>query len=267
MNKQLKEILDSCLEEVKRGKSIEDCLKPYPQHANKLESLLRMAVMVEEMPKAEPSKEAVDVMLLRMGEALAEESGRKRVFGGVFRQPFFSRPVLVKALATVLVTVIAVWSMGMVSSRSIPGELLYPIKTSSEKLKFVLTRSAEGKVGLRLEFADRRLEEVIKVIDKRGYLSEAALHALLKETEHALDEAQPMDKEEFNLFLSRLHNFNSYTEDVLEQMKLRLAEDECRIVDEAISICQHRSRCMKEMRRHRGEKGKRKSWNSGCRWK
>jgi hypothetical protein len=267
VDKRLEEILDICLEEMKRGKSMENCLKGYPRYAKELEPLLTMALRVEKIPQPEPRKEAMDVMLVRMGEALVEQPERRAVFGKSFLRPFIEKPILVRALATILVVIVAVWSMGMISSRSIPGDLLYPVKTTSEKVRFSLTRNVDGKVSLRLEFADTRLEELLKVVEKRGYLDESALQALLKEAEIALDEAQTMDEVKFKLFLAQLDHFNNYTKDALEQVKPRLTERECEMVDHAINICHNRSQHMMQMRRQNGKHMEKRKWGPGCHWK
>ena len=267
MAERLEEILDSCLNAMRKGKSIEYCLLLYPEYAQELEPLLRLASEIDEIPKPEPKKEAVNVMLMKIGEAVVEQSEQEPVLGKFFRRPFLTKPVLVKSLATMLIAIIAMWSMGMVSSRSIPGDILYPIKTTTERVKFTLTRNTEGRVELRLVFADRRLYELLKVLKKRGTLDEYALKALLRETELALDEAQTIDENEFKLFLAHLDHFNNYTEEVLNQMKPRISEHECRAVDKAIKVCQSRSKCMMEMKRRRGKNGENRRWKSGCRWK
>jgi hypothetical protein len=267
MNKELEKILDVCLEEMKRGKSIEDCLETYPQHKEELESLLRMAMTVEEIPAPEPRTEAIDAMLIRMGEAIVERSEKRPLVERVFGRPFIGRPAVVKVLASVLVVVIAVWSMGMVSSRSIPGDMLYPIKTASEKVRFVLTRSTEGKVELRLVYADRRLEELIKVVGRRGQLDESVLRALLRETEQVLDEAQTIDERRFLLLLAQLDHFNNCTKDVLEQIKPHLSEHECGVIDNALKVCHKRSQHMMKMRDRNGKRTGERKWNSGCRWR
>ncbi|TET17590.1 MAG: hypothetical protein E3J78_07390 [Candidatus Cloacimonadota bacterium] len=267
MAKRLEEILDSCLNAIKKGKSIEYCLLLYPEHTQELEPLLKLALEIDEIPKPEPRKEAINVMLMKIGEAVVEQSEQEPVLGKFFSRPFLSKPVLVKSLATMLIAIVAVWSMGMVSSRSIPGDILYPIKTTTERVKFTLTRNTEGRAELRLAFADRRLYELLKVLEKRGTLDEYALKALLRETALALDEAQTIDENEFNLFLAHLDHFNNYTEDILNQMKPRISEHECRAVDKAIRVCQSRSKCMMEMKHRRGKNGESRQWKSGCRWK
>jgi hypothetical protein len=268
MNTRLEEILDKCLEEIKGGKSIEECLASYPEHTGEMKGLLEIAASIEGVQRAEPRKEAVDEMLVRMGEALNEQNDQKgTVFGKLFRRPFFSKPVLVRVLATFLVVIVGIWSMGMVSSRSIPGDLLYPVKTTSERIRFMLTRSSDGKIELRLVFADRRLEELLKVAGKRGELDESALESLMEETEKALDGARMMDEARFKFFLTRLDNFNNYTKDALEQMKPYITKKDCAQIGHAIDVCCHRSQHMMNMRKENGKHKSGRKWGPGCRWK
>ena len=80
MNSRLDEILDILLQEMQKGKSIEDCLKTYPEFAEELETLLRIAQGIENLPKPEPSPEAVESVLAKIRQVVVHEEQGKRTF-------------------------------------------------------------------------------------------------------------------------------------------------------------------------------------------
>ncbi|NUM76588.1 hypothetical protein HUU40_19665, partial [candidate division KSB1 bacterium] len=47
-------ILDRCLEEMAAGKSLEACLREYPQFRTQLEPLLRLAQDLGKLPQPQP---------------------------------------------------------------------------------------------------------------------------------------------------------------------------------------------------------------------
>lgn len=69
------------------------------------------------------------------------------------------------AAAACLVLVIVTLSAASVSADSLPGDMLYPVKRLVERGRLVLA-SESSDVGLRLEFADRRLDEFETLLGK-----------------------------------------------------------------------------------------------------
>jgi len=267
MPRDIETILDLCLDELRKGKSIEYCLDLYPEFASELEPLLLLAKDIEEAPKPELRKEAINLTLIKIGEAAAVQRRRKPVYEKWIRSPFVLKPAFAKAIAFVLVLVVAVWSIGALSARSFPGDLLYPLKLATERVKFTLTRSAEGKAELRITLADRRLEELVKSVEKKGSLDESVLRNLLKEAELALDEAKPVEEEEFALFLARLNYLNGYQQAVFEQLKLHVSAEERKVLDQAIEVCHQRSMHMMDMMHSERSGIKSRRWRHGCRWR
>lgn len=265
MSKDIGTTLDLCLDKLKEGKSIEYCLNLYPELAAELEPLLHLTKDLEGVPKPEPRKEAINLALIKMGEAAAAGREKKTVIEKLFPRPFVFRPAFAKALTFALILIFAVWSMGFLSSRSIPGNLLYPLKLATEKVKFTLTRSPEGKVELRLTLADRRLEELVRTVEQKGSLDESLVRNLLKEAELALDEAEPMDEEQFELFLTKLNHITEYQKTVLEQLKPRVPAEERKVLDRAVDICSERCKCLKKMMNGEHSKKKSRCWTPECR--
>lgn len=264
MTNKLEIILDYCLDEIKKGKSIEYCLSLYPDFASELEPLLRLATDIEKLPKPAPSKEAINSTLIKIGEAIASQR-EKKVAKKVFHWPFMLTPAIARALAIVLVFLIAVGSMAALSTRSLPGSWLYPIKLATERVQFAFSRDPGGKAELRLTFAEKRLNELIKTIEQRGNLDEAVLRRLLQEGELALDEATPVSEERFSLFLTKLNHFNAYQQAILEQLKPGLSVQECEVLDQAISVCCERCKCLMNIMNPDSSGTRNRHWTPECR--
>ena len=58
MKAKIEEILDTLITEVRRGRSIDDCLSQYAEYADELRPLLFMAKSISDLPKPEPDPEA-----------------------------------------------------------------------------------------------------------------------------------------------------------------------------------------------------------------
>lgn len=99
------------------------------------------------------------------------------------------RPVAIGLSAFVIM--IGGWA-GMVSASfdTVPGDALYPVKIANERAQLVMTLSGEKKVKLHVEFASRRLDEVItlaSVVDdgERDEQVKVAIESFTKEIEAA----------------------------------------------------------------------------------
>jgi hypothetical protein len=53
------------------------------------------------------------------------------------------------------------------SGSALPGQALYPVKKAVEKVELALTNGPSGRAKLHLEFAQRRLEELQALLEKR----------------------------------------------------------------------------------------------------
>jgi hypothetical protein len=99
-------------------------------------------------------------------------------FGKMVGQVFTAIAVIVGLLGgTGAATVYA-------SQDSLPGEMLYPVKTWSEDVRLDLTADPETKLDLSLEFTDERLAEIQELSEAGLPVDEVALDSL----EETLDE-------------------------------------------------------------------------------
>ncbi len=102
--------LDDCLDRVRRGEGIEQCLAHYPQHASRLEPLLRTAQQTHTAYVYEPSPSVTQAARAKLNAARAERAAaaqsrpRPRVFGGLS----WLRPLPVAAIASIAVIALTV---------------------------------------------------------------------------------------------------------------------------------------------------------------
>ena len=78
----------------------------------------------------------------------------------------FSHAMLRPMAAAVAVFLFAItgWiTMANASQNTLPGDNLYPVKISVEKVQMILAFSSDQRAGLQMEFTSRRLDEMVEV--------------------------------------------------------------------------------------------------------
>jgi hypothetical protein len=264
MEKEMETILDWCLDQMRKGKKVEECLESHPQLASELRPLLLLARDIGEVPSPEPRKEAINLALMRVGEAVSKARRTNPFLQKISLHRFLARPAVAGALSAALVLVFIVWGVGMLAADSLPGDFLYPFKLVTERARFILAWGAESKAELRIEFSGERLGELIRMVEETGALDRSLLQSLLKEAELALDEAEPVEEDTFRLFAAKLDHFTAYQETVLQRLKPRVPAGDHVDMDRAIELCRRRCRCLKKMMEQK-EGYRRREWDSGCR--
>lgn len=100
-----------------------------------------------------------------------------------------TRTVLTFIAAFTLVAVFLFGGAGMTayaSQSSLPGDTLYSVKTGVEQTQVSLARDTAEKARLNLVFAERRLDEISRLINNRRY---ADITWALEEYEHSVQSA------------------------------------------------------------------------------
>ncbi|MEE8471143.1 MAG: DUF5667 domain-containing protein [Dehalococcoidia bacterium] len=185
MNRSFEDILDTCIDRVTlKGDSIEQCLESYPEQAAQLEPVLRAALSVMEAssinPRPDFEKDA-RVRLLSALEAKAGEKGRRLV-------PFWGWQRRWAVAVTIILAVLLVGG-GTVgaSANSLPGDVLYPVKTATEKVRAFFTFGKEARASLHIDLAERRLREMESLAERNRFVPESLLNVMRLETEEAID--------------------------------------------------------------------------------
>ncbi len=162
MSKKLEKIFDECIERLLQGETIDDCLKSYPQLADKLEPLLKTAVDISwKATHIEPRPVFKSMTRARVQGAFIYAQQQKQ-------QPkqssFFSlQRAWVPALSIVLVLILGSAGTVAASSVALPDETLYPVKEAAENARLALTFTDAGKAKLYVHLAEIRSQEIAEM--------------------------------------------------------------------------------------------------------
>jgi hypothetical protein len=157
---ELDNILDECLQRLIAGETIEACLSRYPDYALALEPLLKTARNTLKATDIRPRPEFRDRARYQYQTAIRELPIKEK-------RNFFT--VLRPALATVVVmAVFLLAGSGVVAAAggSLPDNPLYQVKLAVEEVRLALMPSDLGKAELNAQFADERVDEIIKMAGK-----------------------------------------------------------------------------------------------------
>jgi len=153
MADRLEQALEECLELLRQGLTLEECLAKYPEDAGELEPLLRTAQVARSrlsfgIPTTARARVRARVMA-EWDQAHAPQEQRWRL------------PILVPRWAVVTACVVLVLLLGgggtaMAAGGTVPGDLLYPVKMVTEKTRLAFTFSDLAKAELHVDLAERR---------------------------------------------------------------------------------------------------------------
>ena len=194
-------LLAECSDSILAGATVKACLDRHPQHATALEPLLTTLVDVHEL-RAVPVRSSATAARTReqfMAAAmrLAEERRTPPVtwwerlaawwagIVAIFMPPTGSRrtgmPVgLLAAMLVVILAGVLVTGGVTASAKSLPGDLLYPIKTSSERVQLFIARDPMVRSGLEQEFSARRRHEAQAVVEQGRRVNSLSLDGTLE---------------------------------------------------------------------------------------
>lgn len=181
MKTSLQLALSNCLSDIKRGATLEDALSRYPDHRDKLEPLVCVALSVESLPKnVAPSprfKAATKELIFREAARQPAVSGHWSVL-----------PARAASLAAALLLSVTLAGAGSVYAAldSVPGDALYGFKVVTERARLALAFSDEERGALYITMAENRLEEITKVAQTNPQL----LKSLAEEYERSVIQAR-----------------------------------------------------------------------------
>ena len=152
-----------------KGEMVDECLAGYPQLAAELRPLLLTAVKARRSLGIKPSPRFKAEARQRFYAALEEAKARKTL-------SFFSwRPRLATvAVSLVLALLLTSGSVAVASNGSMPGEFLYPVKLTVERVMLGLSFSPMAKAKTFAKLADRRVTEIV-YLAQRGEVRQIEL--------------------------------------------------------------------------------------------
>lgn len=163
----IQDALNECLELLAQGRTIEECLARYSALADELAPLLHLAARTQSAVEAvAPSPEAQRAGLGRITDAwTAMEERRLRRQRGPWR---LLRRSWVLAAAAALILAFGGWTTAAAARDSVPGEVLYPVKQTQERVLLLVVFSDSRKADLHASFAEARAEECAKLASRGG---------------------------------------------------------------------------------------------------
>jgi hypothetical protein len=172
-------ILDESLEAIERGiLTRTQCLERYPEHRGELAVLLDAALILRSAKLPTPNSAYFKAGRARL-VAIIEQEQQLTVVDrvGSFFQHLTTNSLRLRtaSIALLLAFLFIMLSGGTVyaSAHALPGDTLYPLKTTLEDLRLAVTND-EGESALYEQFTERRLEE-IQALAESGREDEIAI--------------------------------------------------------------------------------------------
>ncbi len=215
------------------GKTPEEILRQYPDVADDIRPLLAIACQLQKLPGPSAS---VSGLIRTMTKLSVQQAGTKTTakHGKI---TFFGRSVLVRVAAVILIVFIAGWTTVASSAQALPGDILYPIKLFSERVRFFLAIDQENKAELRIVFAEERVKELVKRHSEGGGLNKRLLAAMLNEAKMALDAGLELPEVSRGLLNCRVASLSQFQKYTLEQLEKRASPEEKQDLKAYLDIC------------------------------
>jgi hypothetical protein len=158
----LVEAYADCLKALEAGVALEAALARHPAWQAELRPLLRLALTIRAMGETASTPRPVEVA--DRAQWLARAAQQLRPNGRAARRV----PVWRNALAVLALTLmIASYGVVTASAQSLPGDALYGVKRSVERVQLWLASDSRDRAELEAEFEGRRRDEVQALIQQK----------------------------------------------------------------------------------------------------
>ena len=170
-------IIDDCIDRIRSGETIDDCLQIYPQYRHVLESLLTGIIFLNDSTNAiKPNQKAKIQGLVQLQKEVDSRFQNRAVFRDLKRwYPRFTKVALASVAVLILIPGLF-FGADRASANSVPGEPVYWIKKSKENISLLIPRSDTGKAQRHAQIAKNRAQETRRLV-QLGKLSEAENHS------------------------------------------------------------------------------------------
>jgi len=243
----LEQALEHCLQDLACTGDVEASLVRYPSYADQLRPLLELAQVIQgyygDVPEAPGRLASGRERLLaaaaqqRARATLETSEARARTTRRKMRLTFATR--LVGILAAVVMGVTALGGgMAWAANDSLPGDPLYPVKTTVEDMRLALTSAPEDQVDLALRFVEERVEEIQGLLEVERQVPDEAITRMEQHVEQALVYAAwvPSDEEMADV-LGQITVRTRIQAQILEQMQLTASQQTRARLGQAAAIC------------------------------
>jgi len=237
----LEKILESCIEKRKKtGLSIEKVIKDLSRkEAEEIRPLLELSEKLASLPEPVPSPGAAfKIMAQIIVEQKKNDNNELRLL--------WTKRILKLAAGFVIIFSIGLGSV-YASSRSLPGDFLYPLKKFTEKVQFFLTSTDKDKAELRLIFSDKRLAEAIKKHRKDKVIDTVLLDDMLNEARKALLYSSKLDVKDQKTIIFLLDRATLNQRKKIEHLYKRIPATERKELAPYLCACNHRCEMIKNI--------------------
>lgn len=211
------EVLDLCIERMRAGGDPEDILRDHPLVADEVRPLVALVPQLQALPHKQPTLEGMTRLVAKL---LAERAPVRH------KARWLSAAVLFRAAAIMLLVLGLGWGATAASSNTVPGDVFYPIKLLTERVKLALAITADDKVELRIVFSEQRLREALAKQAQGQGVDKALLVAMLDEAKAAVEHASDLSDAHRELMATRVAYLSEYQRRAIEKMKDGASADE-----------------------------------------
>jgi hypothetical protein len=241
MARKIEEILDILIEEIKKGKNVNECLKQYPEYADELKPLLLLAGGIGEIPKPEIDITAFEKAMDKMNLAKEKTETIKPFF--ILRTLITKPPVRRIAFAALIFTFTLALTFSF-SAYSLPGDTLYPVKRFGENAQLALTIRDESKVKLHIKRADRRTKDFMLTFKEGEEINRELIKDMLTEAHTAMDYCKCLPDKKSTALLSKVQECSQYQLKTLQNIKPMVCDSDLPFISEAINECSLHCSCV-----------------------
>jgi hypothetical protein len=128
---------------------------------------------------------------------------QQRVDSASRKHPVFFLKTFTAALIALFILVSSSLTVFAAQS-SLPGEILYPVKSWSENIRLSLTYSPQARTNLTLDFTERRIDEITSLVSEGRSLPDSTSERFNAELERALELAAQMDDDQMHFALGQI---------------------------------------------------------------
>lgn len=207
------DVLEKCLELVRERKAtVEECLECYPDLREKLEPLLRTALVLEATPKVEPVSKFKSAARMR----LMQKAGLPLP---VVKRKVRPSRMLMRVTAVSLAFLLILSGVAAASTNSMPDSFLYPLKRAIERVRLVTASTNKSRALAHLSFAEERLGEAREMAKvRKTELVQRTLRDMNWETEEAYRSLQKISGKDKEALLTKLVSLSERQQTVLKSV-------------------------------------------------
>ena len=233
MKADIASVLDNCIDDLRKGWTPQQCLEAHPDVAPELTALLDAAVFLQSTPKVTASEATMragkidflqEAARLRSEQAHKPAKPRQRlalVASKTFILPRL-RPIAWAPFASLMLAVTLVLgsaTTAIASTRSLPDEMLYPVKLVTEQAQLAVATSPISRADLALTRAERRVDELSALNALGRPVDSSAIERLSTASQQALATISQIDDDAMQPRLVRYLSIVTEEQDVLRQVK------------------------------------------------